>query len=97
MGFYFDPGAEVQPVGELELEMDHVIPTAVRLMKRGYHVYLTRVTVKGKEWIRLRVGFYDDQSEANEVRDKIISYMDKTRDSWVTKIPESELEEYGGY
>ena len=79
------------------LETEHVVPTAVRLMIRGYHVYLTNVTVKGKKWIRLRVGFYKDESEANEVREKIVSYMDATRDSWVTKIPKSELEKFGGY
>jgi hypothetical protein len=79
------------------LEMKFVVPTAVRLMKRGYHVYLTRATVKGKEWIRLRIGFYDNESEANDVREKIVSDMDKTGDSWVTKISMNELEEYGGY
>ena len=79
------------------LETEHVVPTAVRLMNRGYHVYLTRATIKGKKWIRLRVGFYNDEAEANELREKIVSDMDKTSDSWVTKIPKSELEEFGGY
>ena len=79
------------------LKTEHVVPTAVRLMNRGYHVYFTKVTVKGKEWIRLRVGFYKDEAAATEVREKIVSYMDATRDSWVTKIPKSELEEFGGY
>ena len=79
------------------LEMKFVVPTAVGLMKRGYHVYLTKATVKGKEWIRLRVGFYDNESEANDVREKIVSSMDNTWDSWVTKISKNELEEYGGY
>ncbi len=79
------------------LEPEHIAPTAVRLMKRGYHVYMTKATVKGKLWIRLRVGFYSDESEANEVKEKIVSYMDATRDSWITKIPKSELEEFGGY
>ena len=66
-------------------------------MKKGYHVYLTKATVKGKHWTRLRVGFYGDKSEAAETREKIVSYMDSTRDSWITEIPYSELEKFGGY
>jgi len=79
------------------LDTENIVPTAVRLMKKGYHVYMTKATVKGKEWTRLRVGFYRDQPEAAKVREKIVSFMDSTRDSWVTKIPRSELEKFGGY
>jgi hypothetical protein len=66
-------------------------------MNKGYHVYLTKATVKGKEWTRLRVGFYRDKPEAAKAREKIVSFMDSTRDSWVTKIPKSEFEKFGGY
>ncbi len=79
------------------LENENIVPTAVRLMDKGYHVYMTKATVKGKEWTRLRVGFYRDRPEAAKVREKIVSFMDSTRDSWVTKIPKSELEKFGGY
>jgi hypothetical protein len=79
------------------LEIENIIPIAVRLMNKGYHVYLTKATVKGKEWTRLRVGFYRDKPEAAKAREKIVSFMDSTRDSWVTKIPKSEFEKFGGY
>jgi tetratricopeptide (TPR) repeat protein len=79
------------------LEVENIVPTAMRLMDKGYHVYMTKATVKGKEWTRLRVGFYRDRSTAEKARERIVSYMDSTRDSWVTKIPKSEIEKYGGY
>jgi tetratricopeptide (TPR) repeat protein len=79
------------------LESENIVPTAVRLMDKGYHVYMTRATVKGKEWTRLRVGFFRDEPEAAKIREKIVSFMNSTRDSWVTKIPKSELEKFGGY
>jgi len=79
------------------LEIKNIVPTAIRLMNEGYHVYITKATVKGKEWTRLRVGFYGDRTEAEKARDRIVSFMDSTRDSWVTQIPKDELERYGGY
>ena len=79
------------------LDTENIVPTAVRLMDKGYHVYITKATVKGKEWTRLRIGFYRDRPEATKIREKIVSFMDSTRDSWVTQIPMSELEEFGGY
>jgi cell division septation protein DedD len=79
------------------LEIENIVPTAVRLMNEGYHVYMSKATVKGKEWTRLRVGFFRDRPEAAKAREKIVSYMDSTRDSWVTKVPKSEFEKFGGY
>jgi hypothetical protein len=79
------------------LEIENIVPTAVRLMDDGYHVYMTKAMVKGKEWTRLRIGFYRDKPEAAKAREKIVSYMDSTRDSWVTQIPKSELQKFGGY
>lgn len=79
------------------IETKNIVPIAVRLMNEGYNVYLTKATVKGKEWTRLRVGFYRDRPEANKARDRIVSFMDSTRDSWVVKIPKSEFKKFGGY
>ena len=74
---------------------NEIVPVAVGLIRNGYHVYITRADVQGKEWLRLRVGFFRDSSEANSARDKIsaLMYLD---DLWITRA-EKELIEYGGY
>jgi hypothetical protein len=73
-----------------------LIPTAIRLMREDYPVYLTTAVVKGKTWVRLRVGFFSTRIEAELERQKIIDLLG-IRDSWVAKIKEEEFEEFAGY
>ena len=73
-----------------------IIPPAIRLINNGYPAYITRAKVKGKDWIRLRVGFFKNRTEA-DTEDKKIMAMLKLTDSWVTKAGKKELEEFGGY
>jgi len=74
---------------------EKIIPVAIMLIKNGYPVYITRATVKGKDWMRLRVGFFKNKTEANTEGKKIMSLLN-LGNSWVTKIGK-ELEEFGGY
>lgn len=74
---------------------EKIIPFAVRLIKNGYPVYITCATVKGKDWIRLRVGFFKNKTEANTEGKKIMRLLN-IGNSWVTKT-EKEREEFGGY
>ena len=74
---------------------EKIIPVAIRLIKNGYPVYITRATVKGKDWMRLRVGFFENKTDANIEGKKIMALL-KLGNSWVTKIAK-ELEEFGGY
>jgi len=74
---------------------EKIIPIAIRLIKNGYPVYITRATVKGKDWMRLRVGFFENKTDANIEGKKIMALL-KLGNSWVTKIGK-ELEEFGGY
>jgi len=74
---------------------EKIIPVAIRLIKNGYPVYITRATVKGKDWMRLRVGFFKNKTEANTEGKKIMNLLN-LGNSWVTKIGK-ELEEFGGY
>ena len=74
---------------------EKIIPAAIRLMKNGYPVYLTRAAVKGKDWMRLRVGFFKNKTDANTEGKKIMSLLN-FGNSWVTKIAK-ELEEFGVY
>jgi general secretion pathway protein A len=74
---------------------DKIVPSAVKLIKNGHHVYITKTNIKGDKWIRLRVGFFETPSGAASVQNEIASIL-KVDDVWVTKIGR-ELEEYGGY
>ncbi len=71
-------------------------PFAVNLIINGYLVYITRVKVKGRDWTRLRVGFFKDRTDADRQGKRIMTMLNLT-DSWVTKVEKEELEEFGGY
>jgi hypothetical protein len=73
-----------------------IISTTIRLIKNGYPVYITRAKVKGKDWMRLRVGFFKNKTKARTESKKIMTMLNLT-DSWVTKVEKKELEEFGGY
>ncbi|HDZ89503.1 MAG TPA: AAA family ATPase [Deltaproteobacteria bacterium] len=75
--------------------LERIVPYAVKLIKNGYHVYLTRTDIKGDEWIRLRVGFFKTVPDAVAAQKEIASIL-HIDDSWVTRIGK-ELEKYGGY
>ena len=76
--------------------MEQVNPTAIKLIKNGYLVYITRAKVKGKDWIRLRVGFFKDKAEADAEGKKIMGILNRA-DSWINKIGKRELAKFSGY
>lgn len=71
-------------------------PFAASLITDGYLVYITRVKVKGRDWTRLRVGFFKDRTDADRQGERIMAML-KLTDSWVTKVEKEEFEEFGGY
>jgi len=71
-----------------------IVPAAIALMKKGYRVYLSKARIKGKDWVRLRVGFFKDGAEADAVRKEI---MPLVKDAWLAKIGNGELEKFGGF
>jgi hypothetical protein len=73
-----------------------IVPAALKLMKNGYHVYIMTVTIKGKEWMRLRAGFFKDQSEATAAAEKI-KLVFKEDDAWIAKTGKEERDRFGGY
>ena len=75
---------------------EKIVPAAVSLIKNGYTVYLVRAKVKGKDWMRLRVGFFENKSKANTEAEKIKAILN-LGDTWVAKIGKKELEEFGSY
>jgi cell division septation protein DedD len=75
---------------------ERINPFAANLITDGYLVYITRVKVKGRDWTRLRVGFFKDRTDADRQGERIMAMLNLT-DSWVTKVDKEELEKFGGY
>ena len=73
-----------------------IVPAALKLMKNGYRVYITNVTIKGKKWMRLRAGFFKNRSEATAAAEKI-KLVFKEDDAWVAKIGKMERGRFAGY
>ena len=73
-----------------------IVPAVIKLIRNGYAAYITRVKVKGKDWMRLRVGFFNNKADAEKEGKKIINIVN-LRDAWITKAGKQELEEFGGY
>ena len=73
-----------------------IIPAAIKLIRNGYPVYITSVKVKAKDWMRLRVGFFKNKTDADKEGKKIMSMLN-FHDSWITEVGKEELEEFGGY
>jgi len=76
--------------------MKNLVPPAITLMKNGYRVYISEARIKGQDWMRLRVGFFATHQEATEEGKKIMSMLGED-ETWVTRIAQSELENYGRY
>jgi len=75
---------------------ERIVPTAIRLMKNGYYVYVTRTKVRGKDWMRLRVGFFSLKKDA-DVEGKKIMALINIPEVWITNAGTEEYMEFGGY
>jgi len=73
-----------------------VIPVVVRLIRAGFPVYITRASVKGTDYMRVRVGFFSEKSEA-DVEGKRLMEVVKLSDFWTIEVGEKEMREFGGY
>lgn len=73
-----------------------IVPPAVTLVKQGYPVYIVRASVKGKDYMRLRVGFFKNRSETDEAGKKIKDLLG-FQESWSTKVDKVEYEEVAGF
>ncbi|MGE5841200.1 MAG: SPOR domain-containing protein [Deltaproteobacteria bacterium] len=72
-----------------------IAPPAVTLVKQGYPVYIVRANVKGKDYMRLRVGFFKNKEEADEMGKKVKTLLN-FQDSWSTRADKEEYEEMMG-
>ena len=73
-----------------------IVPSVLKLIKIGYPAYISRVKIKGEDWMRLRVGFYNDRDEAKKEGNKIMNQL-KLPDIWTTKVDKAEFDEFGKY
>ena len=75
---------------------EKIVPITLKLIESGYPAYIYQVKIKGEDWIRLRVGFFNNKDEANKEGNKIMNLL-KITDIWTTKVDDAELREFGKY
>lgn len=75
---------------------EKVVPITMTLIRNGHSAYLTSATVKGKDWTRLRVGFFTSKAEA-DVQGKKIRDLLHISDLWSVKLGPMEFAEFAGY
>ena len=77
-------------------DVKEIVPPAVVLAREGYPAYITRAYVKGKDYLRLRVGFFQSKSEAGEQGAKIKNLLG-FEEFWAAKVDDVEYEEVAGF
>lgn len=76
--------------------MGEIASPSVILVREGYQAYITRANVKGKDYLRLRVGFFPSKSMAGEQGEKIKKLLG-FEEFWATRINTMEYEEVAGF
>ena len=90
-------GNNIYAVNVLSAETSaKIVPRAITLIKNGYTAYICTATVKDKEWMRLRAGFFNSRSEAVAAGKQISSVLEGA-DMWIVKISNIEIRDYCGY
>jgi cell division septation protein DedD len=67
-----------------------IIPATMKLLHEGYLAYITRTNIKGKDYMRLRVGFFGKKTEADAAGEKIKALLN-FGDPWKTKAGKEEF------
>lgn len=75
---------------------EKIVPITMTLIKNGHSAYLTRTTIKGKVWTRLRVGFFSGKAEADAQRGRIRDLL-HIGNPWSVKLGPMEFAEFAGY
>jgi hypothetical protein len=75
---------------------EEIISPATLLARNGFPAYITHAHVKGKDYLRLRVGFFQSKREAIDQGEKIRELLG-IDEVWVTKVSTGEYEEWAGF
>ena len=67
------------------------------LLEAGHQAYMMKAEVKGKQWTRLRVGFFNDKAQAQAAREKIKSVVEAASDAWIARMGPQEWEQFAGF
>jgi len=62
-----------------------ITPYIGLLTRNGFHAYVTMVELNGKEWTRLRAGFFEDRVEAEIKMEVIKSLLGMTSSPWLSR------------
>ena len=92
------PGRYVIQVAAVpDRQQSRAISTVDRLLNDGFYAYVSRARVNGELWNRIRIGFYRNPGEAQEVGDAIKALPKYANTKilapafWVVEAPEAEL------
>jgi hypothetical protein len=73
-----------------------VVSAAVKLIREGFPVYITRAKVSGQDYIRVRIGFFEDKATADIEGRRIMDVLNLS-DTWTFRAGEGEFQAFGGY
>jgi len=75
------------------LDEDRALRLMDALMKMPYHVYSYQKEIKGQNWYRIRVGFFDSRAEAERVGLEL-ARKHQLPPPWIVKPGPSEIHRY---
>jgi cell division protein FtsN len=67
-----------------------------RLMAAGFPAYSIRTKVRGEDWIRVRVGFFNNREEAQKAGNEVEKKLIAKEPYWITKVSKKEMEDLLG-
>ena len=67
-----------------------------RLMAAGFPAYSIRTKVRGEDWIRVRVGFFNNREEAQKAGNEVEKKLIAKGPYWITNVSKKEMEDLFG-
>ncbi len=78
------------------LNQRDIYSPAIRLLENGYFAYISEWSFKGKNWKRLRAGFFKDQQAAADAGRNIAKALN-LQTFWAVEAEWKEVNEYAGF
>ena len=67
-----------------------------RLMAAGFPAYSIRTKVRGEDWIRVRVGFFNNREEAQKAGNEVEKKLIAKGPYWIANVSKKEMEDLLG-